>query len=350
VVEETWEFEADAYAIAIVALLKKGLPDAGFQLGLALFTPIVQTLVLLMVFENLVTAERETGDGNGVNVYVAVICFLLMALQLSNEALEGMWKVCFCMRAFGGVYADLKGPRWLALVLGFLQFTLAVFTVGCSMLVVSEQKTALDAFMNFVALAFLTEIDNLLISSKTLRSALEIDAQITVRQVTKGGQDASTPWTLRLAICCNLLVMMGTCINKQAVEIAANASGETPELTDRLLEALSAFATLLVLDLVMWVGSRLVRTMTCAALVAVSCVLLVAVSMAVLYSTHRRLAPLVVIMVAFWFSMVALTSGNAVAMNPFPYLRCPVSTPLHVWAMLVLAVLMVQSVRRFGVG
>mmetsp|Transcript_104126 Transcript_104126/g.324663 ORF Transcript_104126/g.324663 Transcript_104126/m.324663 type:complete len:421 (+) Transcript_104126:54-1316(+) len=347
-VEETWEFEADTYAVAIIAIVKEGLPSALPQLGLALFTPVIQTTILFIVFENLVATPGTSGDASdGVEGEVIFICFLLMALQLSNEALEGMWKVCFCMRCFGDVYSGLKGPAWVTLVLAYMQFTLAVFTVGCSMLVVTEQTSAIDAFMNFVALAFLTETDNLLISCRTVRNFIGIDSEIKVLHARKGGQDESTPWTPRMAVCCNVLLAVGIGIYKQATDIATAALGHPPDPFHRVWEVVSIAVALLVLNSAMWFGSRLIGTMRCATVLSFSCMTFVIVDQLFLYKRHYRMTPALLPAVPFWFGMLAQTSGNSVVKNPFIYLRCPFSTPSLVWAMLVVAVFYIYSLHAF---
>lgn len=356
-VVEYWAFEADTYSIGILAILKRGLLNSLPQLALALITPVIQTMVLFLVFENLINERFEDPDereGLMKGWLVPLICFLLMSLELSNEALEGIWKVTFTMRAFGGVYRLPGGPAWVAMVLGFLQFLIAALTVGCSMLVVSQQRSCLEAFTNFVALTFLTEVDNILISSRTVRNFIPMEHEIEVRHAAKSqGREAreepeGVAWSLRMALCSSGLVLLGVFLSKHILDLAARALDEDEEPRDMAMESAWVCSGLVLINIVMLIGSRMFSTLACAKFISLFCVLYLTADLAILYHTHSRITPSLFPMVPFWFAMLASASGNACSKNPFIFLRCPFSSPLLVWSMLALAVFQVAAMYHFG--
>mmetsp|Transcript_7430 Transcript_7430/g.11340 ORF Transcript_7430/g.11340 Transcript_7430/m.11340 type:complete len:278 (+) Transcript_7430:3-836(+) len=275
-----------------------------------------------------------------------------MALQLSNEALEGFSKLVFCLRNFAGVYMDVKGLPIFGILIGFMQFGMAVGTVGLSMLVVSEQTTALDAFMNFVALAFLTEIDNLLMSARTIQNFVEVETEITsvIQPSYFAGKD-SLPWTVRLMCVGNGIVVLAWIIMCGMFLITALYTAE-PDDPPPWLEFAghlpSCILALVTLNVIMWFGSRRVGTVAISLIVVAGCVLLDVIDKIGLYLLHQRVFSPLMLSVTFWFELAGPATSFALQRDTLYLLRCPIRAPLLVWAMLVQSVFMFDALYRFG--
>mmetsp|Transcript_4933 Transcript_4933/g.6353 ORF Transcript_4933/g.6353 Transcript_4933/m.6353 type:complete len:293 (-) Transcript_4933:223-1101(-) len=283
-------------------------------------------------------------------LYVRLICFFLMALQVSNEALEAFQKIVFCLRALTGVYVDVKGTPGPGVFLGFLQFGMSFGTVGLSMLVVSQQTTALDAFMNFVALAFLTEVDNILMSSRTVQNFVQVEKTeiIAVIKPTAFEGAEKRPWTPRLMCCANMMMIMPMTIGCTVVWLTTQRS-EDPEDVLTFMERLpSALLLWAALDLIMWFGSQKFGAVDCAVFVAFVCSALDLVDKVHLYTSYRRLFSPPVLLVPMWFQYAASVTAIAAQKDPASLLSCPFRTPLLVWSMLGQSVFFFDSLHRFG--
>jgi len=369
-VEETWEFELDTYTIGLLAMAQKGLPQGAFELGLALVTPTIQTLAFFRIFEYLMSQKNDFDEDHLIkscNGTVQFICFLLMALQVSNEALEGLHKLIFSFRAFGGKYKDMKKTAGIGILLGFCQCMVAIATVGLSMLVVSEQQTALDAFMNFVAVAFLTEVDNILVSARTVTGFVTTDTTITVEHTLAAEVEHKSPhhWPMKALAVVNFLVVLSLLVCFQTLNIVigiGNADAEKEhdahEHEEHAREArhgvnlwgqiLPVTLVLLLLNAAMYVGNRLGLSIKYFMFMGYACLAFGAVDMAHLYSTHTRLLPFMVTQAGLAYALVAPTCAGAILFNPFPFMMCPVKSPGLVWAMLAHAVFCFESLHRFG--
>lgn len=348
--EDAWEFEEDTYSLGLVAVTKRGLPSAAVPLMFALATPLIQLVAFFKIYEHMISEPHPDDPMHvGCSLYVRLICFVLMALSLSNEGLEGLSKVVFCLRAIGGVYEDIKGIPIIGLVLSFFQFGMTIGTIGLSMLVVSEQTTALDAFMNFVALAFLTEIDNIFMSARTVQNFVSaentFEGKIAPNALQAGEKG---PWTVPMMIACNLLLMVAWTVTLYIYYITAEWSPdrESFSLAGHLP---SVIITWLALMLCMWFGSKQVGAMAVARTLFFICVLMDSIDKVYLYNAGLRFFSPFLMSVTFWFEFAGPVTAMAVVQDPMEVLRCPVKSPLLVWTMLIQAVFMFDSLYRFGV-
>jgi len=370
--EEHWEFEVDTYTIGLLAMVQKGLPQGAGELGLALVTPVIQLLAFFRIFEYLTSKSTEEVDvedsRSSCNPTVQFICFLLMALQVSNEALEGLHKLIFSFRAFGGKYKDVKTCSGIGILLGFSQCMMAIATVGLSMLVVSEQQTALDAFMNFVAVAFLTEVDNILVSARTVTGLVATDNTITVQHVLPAEVEHASPhhWPTKALLVVNVLVVasllvalqiqwivMGIAEEQHKAHEHAAAEDEQHGAHERVDNDLwrripPVILVLLLLNTAMYVGNRIGASIKYFMLMGYACLAIGALDMAHLYSTNTRLLPVMASQAIQTFALMGPSCAGAILFNPFPFMMCPVKSPSLVWASLVHTVFCFESLHRFG--
>mmetsp|Transcript_86453 Transcript_86453/g.201130 ORF Transcript_86453/g.201130 Transcript_86453/m.201130 type:complete len:412 (+) Transcript_86453:60-1295(+) len=352
-VVEHWEFETDAYSIGLLAMTTKGLPRGTFELILALATPTIQLLAFFRILGHLLDRPRGW-DGNYVetprNTTVQCICFLLIAMQVSNEALEGLHKLIFSFRAFGGKYKDVKKTACLGIIFGFMQCIMAVCTVGLSMLVVSEQQTALDAFMNFVAVAFLTEVDNILVAARTVTSFVSLDTTITVQHAytMDCAECKQSHWPTMALVVVNVLVLFSVAMSVRCFNTAAQSDSESQGI-NWFGQVPWAILGLLALNTAMWIGKRVSATSKYFMGVGYCSLTVCAIDMVYLYITHSRLLPVLLTQAAFAFSLAAPTCAGAIVFNPFPFMFCPISSPCLVWAMLLYSVFCFSAMSQFGV-
>merc|ERR1719330_2112508 len=122
---------------------------------------------------NQKSAEEGDDDDQRVTNVVYTLCFILAGLAFSNEMMEGVNKTIFSMRAVTGIYEDVRPhSMWVGIYLGVMQTLTPLCAMSLSMRVVAEAETVLDAFLNYVALAFLTEIDNIVMNSRVVHGFL----------------------------------------------------------------------------------------------------------------------------------------------------------------------------------
>merc|ERR1719195_307548 len=88
----------------------------------------------------------------------------------------------FSWRCISGWYSGVYQRACIVGVcLGFFQLTMPCYIVGLSMQLVLGADTVLDAFMNYVALIFITEIDNSVIANRVVRKLFVMSSEIHVR-------------------------------------------------------------------------------------------------------------------------------------------------------------------------
>eukprot|EP00416_Gambierdiscus_australes_P025348 CAMPEP_0171061238 /NCGR_PEP_ID=MMETSP0766_2-20121228/4311_1 /TAXON_ID=439317 /ORGANISM="Gambierdiscus australes, Strain CAWD 149" /LENGTH=391 /DNA_ID=CAMNT_0011516895 /DNA_START=24 /DNA_END=1199 /DNA_ORIENTATION=- len=350
-VEETWEFELDTYSLGVLAMAQKGLPRGGFELFLALVTPTIQVLAFYRIFSRLMSMHDAVAADEVCNSSVQVICFLLIALQVSNEGLEGFRKIVFSLRAFGGKFQDVKGTAFIGIALGFLQYSMAVCTVGLSMLVVSQQQTALDAFMNFVAVAFLTEVDNILVSARTVKNfVFSLDTKITVRHANAAGSEEAraTAWPWGFLLCINFLALLMLLMVIHGLDILEHLKQSSSSANFDIFSQLWHIALcFFVLNVMVSIGNWCRGGIAFFMVFGMLCLAFVAIDMVFLYVRGFRLVPIAVSQVVYWWAILVPACEGAVMFNPFYFITCPYRSPSLVWLMLVYTVFCFQALRQF---
>merc|ERR1712083_1237438 len=103
------------------------------------------------------------------------------------------------MRVAAGFYEDVHcSSMWVGIVLGLLQTLMAGAAMAINMRLVSTAEAVLDAFLNFIALSFLTDVDNIVMDSKVVKGMLkwaekeELDTEVVIRRVSA---QAAAGWT-----------------------------------------------------------------------------------------------------------------------------------------------------------
>lgn len=100
-----------------------------------------------------------------------VLCLFLTSIDMVAEAIEGCQKIVFSYRCILGIYELPHNPKHMmvGIVLGFFQvfMTMGTYSVLASLLL--HAQTVLEVFMNFLAMQFLTEVDETLMQIKLVK-------------------------------------------------------------------------------------------------------------------------------------------------------------------------------------
>lgn len=337
---ERWRFDDDAYSVGLLALFRKGGPRALPEFLLAAAVPTMTILAMKLVVAHLLAQEAQ---GRKADLSVSLICFVLAALPLSNEALEGFSKMVFSMRGCAGVYTE--GNPWCLAVgvfLGFMQCFTAIVTVGVNMQLVAAAENAIDAFTNFVALSFLTEIDNLLLSSRTVRNLFgDVDLEVTVRHA-RPLEDMHGAW----APCVIFLIVNALALPACALTInlydAAGQVREPPIVHDWCAELPGAIAAAAAVNCVTWLASRVFD------IVDVAFVLCLVLIVLLLSTTRAQWFGPLARMVVFSFVAVGAAGASAADFDPFPLITCPYRTPLLMVLLMVAAFFWLKELQEIG--
>lgn len=226
---ETWRFDEDAYTLGLTALFSLYMPNALPSLLLSFAAPALQVFISMQVFGYLTTVS---GSGEG-NLGVRLVCSFLSIIQLTNEAVEGLYKVIFSLRWLLGFYdCRLCKPSAIAgATLGFVQMVNGVVTCVLCINVIFGATTVLDTFFNYVALAFIADVDNYIINSRIIRSYHTFDPEIKVRWKPADQLKAANSMWLRLVvIACNVVLMLMVPFTVMGNEVRNSKQKEPLEL------------------------------------------------------------------------------------------------------------------------
>eukprot|EP00401_Gymnodinium_catenatum_P051091 CAMPEP_0117538612 /NCGR_PEP_ID=MMETSP0784-20121206/42567_1 /TAXON_ID=39447 /ORGANISM="" /LENGTH=398 /DNA_ID=CAMNT_0005335229 /DNA_START=78 /DNA_END=1274 /DNA_ORIENTATION=- len=343
--EEAWEFEFDTFTVGVESLLRHGCRTALPSLGLATLTVGLQVCVFLKVYAFLQTYTRAFNE----DLLAVAVCFILAMLQISNESCEGFYKLVFGLRGLTGMYADLHPLSFVAPVaFGFLQFSIALSTMGLSMQLVAHSETTLDAFLNFVALSFIVEIDNVLMESRVMKTiACSTEVAIRVRHSTKASTTNAggvVPMTSLVAL--NVIVMLVIPLDVACTSVAAESQGVPLPLSHWFAEVPAVLVTLATLNLTFYVGSRFYGAVSFA--FKFTPLLLAMYVGRLTYYWLRGDAPpcSVAVTLLCGFSFFSPAVATASEQDPFPVLRCPIKVPLLSIASLVVGVLWIEALHE----
>jgi len=335
-----WEFEEDSFTVGTLAIAKRGLRGAWAPLVLALLTPLLQLVCFFAVFSFMIVEKIEV-QFDGMRLLASVTCFFLMGLQLTNEMLEGFHKMVFSWRCFSGMYKGVcQKSCIIGVALGFFQLSMPCWIVGLSMQLVLGADTVLDAFMNYVALIFITEIDNTLIGNRIVRklffcTGCDIHVEYAVDKSVAASEASTERWTFGMTVFSVLWIFFcqGLGIVCQVI-----ADTERDHVTNPRwwFQQLPAYAGLLViLHLAMGLGSLRFQVQNVASVMAVIGFLFCFT----IYLLHLRgvinLVQPLATMTIFTFGILAVPLGTAKIADPFSVLHCPVRLPSLCWLILI---------------
>mmetsp|Transcript_24790 Transcript_24790/g.55124 ORF Transcript_24790/g.55124 Transcript_24790/m.55124 type:complete len:103 (+) Transcript_24790:2-310(+) len=90
--EEVWTFEGDTYTEGMLAAVQHGAWASLPQLAVAFLTPALQLIVFFSLLGELESKTTIFFQGHEATVF---LCFFMMLLPLSGEALEANSKLIF---------------------------------------------------------------------------------------------------------------------------------------------------------------------------------------------------------------------------------------------------------------
>mmetsp|Transcript_4980 Transcript_4980/g.12835 ORF Transcript_4980/g.12835 Transcript_4980/m.12835 type:complete len:416 (-) Transcript_4980:38-1285(-) len=207
---EVWTFDEDAYTVGLTALATKTWKHSSMELCFVLITPIVQMAFCYKLVAILTTLERPERE---VSVIVQSVCCLLALVQLANEAVEGLHKVIFSMRGCSGLYAEMcPASMSVGIALGFCQTLIGIFTFALCVKLTWLSKTELDALMNFIALSFIADIDNILIRSRLVQPYISLNPVVKVKRACQDWcrKGTSKTYTVRMCAVTNAVILLMT--------------------------------------------------------------------------------------------------------------------------------------------
>jgi len=170
---------------------------------------------------------------------------------------EGLHKVIFSLRWLLGFYDSAYCPLSCVVgaLLGLLQTMMGMTTCVLCIEVIFASKSVLDTFFNYVALAFIAEVDNIVLNSRIARSFLAIDAEIRTRWASDEKVEAARARLGWMIFACNaaFLVMLPIVV---LMSLVHNRASKDPVEFDWLAYVPRTLALLLSANAAMWLGSR----------------------------------------------------------------------------------------------
>eukprot|EP00928_Gymnodinium_smaydae_P049978 TRINITY_DN33584_c0_g1_i1.p1 TRINITY_DN33584_c0_g1~~TRINITY_DN33584_c0_g1_i1.p1 ORF type:complete len:420 (+),score=26.99 TRINITY_DN33584_c0_g1_i1:81-1340(+) len=334
--KEVWEFEEDSYAVALVAMTTLPCPRSLPHIMIGLFTPILQNIAFLELFIYLSREKASAGDGHKANWLVLGLCFILCGLSLSNEAIEGFQKLVHCLRGLHGMYHCNCGVVGFAsgAIFGYLQYMLAILTASMCMILVYRANTVLDAFTNYVALSFLTEVDNLVMASRSVKSFVQ-DVQYSVTMEKAQWiyhRPRKPPWSISMMVAVNVIVL---CCIPLPLFVNGYAASVKGQHIDWVAQIPGSILTLAILNGSMYFAAQRLGATNAGFLCGIICQLIVFALCVSQLCFNVTLVSQLSCACTFLFSTVAAPSAAAGDFNPFESLRCPVRVPLLVWLSLI---------------
>jgi len=346
--EETWDFDQDTYTVGMLSVMNNGLIRSVPPLTVAFITPFVQTLAFFIVFQDLLHVRPDSDEVSTRDSVAWSICFFLAGLQMSNEAAESFKKLVFSLRCIGGAF-DTGQRSPLAVVLATMQWCFSVGTMAICLLVVGQQGSAVDAFMNYVAMGFLTEIDNLLLESNCVKTWINTETEISPRRADNVFLKATDPWTLQMMLSSLAMTGLLLAVCAHAVDLSDQAKSP-PILHEWLSQLPHGGATMLILVCMMYLFSLFTGASQAGFLIGIISQVLCAADLVLRRNLEIQTWNLVPLsnMVLFLSGPIVFASGCAMASNPFLMLNCPVRVPIFIWVHLGLGVFWLDTVYRSG--
>lgn len=253
---ERWQFDEDAYTLGLHALYTSNMPASLPTLLFSLLAPALQGFICLLVFQYFSSqASKDAEDGSCLSAQI--VCSGLCILQLGNEAVEGFYKVLFSIRWAFGFYDVPYCPvsSTAGVMLGLLQVVMGLIACVLCIAVIFTATSTLDAFFNFVALAFIADLDNLITNSRLVRSFQALDPVIEAWWPSDEKMEGSTVRRCWLSVACNAPLLMGVPMNI-ALNVVRNQGLEDP-VEFHWLWYLPRSAMLWLLgNAVMWFGGK----------------------------------------------------------------------------------------------
>lgn len=257
IAKEQWSFDEDAYTLSLSALYSQKTCWPYVLISMA--TALLQLCIVGIVMMDL--RKNQQKDLHGVTrtmvTAAQVICTGLCLLQLSDEGCEGLHKLTFALRWYAGVY---DGPAYsnsskVAVMLSTFQVGMGVITCCVCIRVVFSAESALDTFFNYVALAFISDLDNMVMRSRMIRGCLVCEPNITAYWRPPEQQLISGHWNMRMAMVVNAACfLMILALNLQFLIMwHVFMSDEHIEWIDLVVHGIP---TLCLLNSIMWFGTR----------------------------------------------------------------------------------------------
>lgn len=356
---EDWDFDEGSYSVGVIALVTRGLPSALPHLALAALTPTLQLICYLALFSEMIT-ENITPNLDGIRLLTTFACFFLMGLMLMTEVQEGFKKMIFCCRCAYGKYAEVC-PRAavLGVCLGFSQLVVPCYIMGLSMQLVLGAESVLDAFTCYVALIFITEIDNYLTDSPMVKNFFKPTANIHVhkKRVAGAGVAAAAavttlvdggsaePWAGRAMWFTNLGVVLVQPLNVVFVAVA-----DTPTAMDLEWWAgqVPGFVLLFAaLNVAMWLGAHSFGAARAAFYLAGFTLSILGALYAANIDLDIDVIQPLSTMALFMFSTMSLPAAAATAIDPFILLGCPYRLPCISWLIMLGATMWTWHFSKF---
>lgn len=324
---------------------------------IAMITPTLSIIAMRALVMYLLKedegGEKEIDGEDAIDIGpVQFLCFVLAGLSLSNEVHEGMCKLVFSLRACTGVYEGVCPVSLsLGVVLGTFQVLCALVAMALNMQLVACAETLLDCFMNFVAVGFFAEIDNLVMSSRTLKGWMKDyegpSVEVTRVILEKRSADSShasdldvRAW-LTVLLYCTMGVVLGT-FSGALIAVWAGAVRDPPQHVDWLPMLPRAAAVIVVLNVLVYGTSRLSRP--------ADVLIVAALGFQVFLIVCPHTGSILVRNVLFVYSIFGIALGAAVDHDPFAILWCPCRLPFSTWVLMFGASNWMQQLRLEGVA
>eukprot|EP00931_Biecheleriopsis_adriatica_P053530 TRINITY_DN31349_c0_g1_i1.p1 TRINITY_DN31349_c0_g1~~TRINITY_DN31349_c0_g1_i1.p1 ORF type:complete len:415 (+),score=58.76 TRINITY_DN31349_c0_g1_i1:26-1246(+) len=260
--QEQWTFDEDAYSLSIISLYQADMSLGCWSCLLAPLTALLQLSICLLVFTDLLDVPEEDPEMSRVRRLSArgakVLCCGLCLLQLSDEACEGFHKMIFAIRWYAGVYDN----RWhqaakFAVLISCCQVLIGLLTCSLCIRVIFCAPTTLDVFFNYVALAFISDVDNMILRSRLVRSVVVFDPEILVTWERPDHEDVNGHWCKPMAEVVNIngLALAVVILMFHAFKVNAQHISVL-ESDDWIRDLLSATGLAVACNATLWFGSR----------------------------------------------------------------------------------------------
>lgn len=228
----------------------------------------------------------------------------------------------------------------------------AVLAMALSMRVVAEATSVLEAFLNYVALAFLTEVDNLVMNSRVIRRFLralgkeQTDTKVVLRRAC-ADREAPLHWVPDgklcpvLYGCMNAGMFLGVCIDLLLVTSVAAARDPPPEI-DWRSGLLGGITLVIASNVLIAVSGHLCGgSFMPSYLFALACLVFMLLFPHVGVPFARA--------VAFMFALFGTSAVAAAQPNQFVVIVCPVRIPLMVWMAMIVGADWTKRLQQDGV-
>jgi len=225
--------------------------------------------------------------------------------------------------------------------------------------VLLRSKTVLDVFMNFLAIGFITEVDNTLMELKAvkLRASL-VDFKFLVEHREEADHSLDIPQdevpkmpvTMTLLVISNMLTLF-SCVFSQASHTIARAGHDQAEQIDWFQCWVVLLVALGLCDAALWISSRYLgawrATLWCH-LVTISCFWINVFyrylnNGTFLFMWNPLLDLLSLSMVFFWIPVATAAEVDCLAL-----LQCPTRLPLLFWTSCVSGPIFMHQLLLYG--